>query len=77
MSNAAQENYIDPKENKAVNSSDIQEENSSDSFRKFKLRNGNKVITGNININSLPAMFDQVKDFIKIHIKRCISDNRD
>ena len=64
MSNAAQENYIDPQENKAVNSSDIQEENSLDSLRKFKLRNVNKVIIGSININSLPAMFDQVKEFI-------------
>ena len=64
MSNAAQENYIDPQENKAVNSSDIQEENSLDSLSKFKLRNVNKVIIGSININSLPAMFDQVKEFI-------------
>ena len=64
MSNAAQENYIDPKENKPVNSSNIQEENSLDSLRKLKLRNVNKVIIGNININSLPAKFDQVKEVI-------------
>ena len=64
MSNAAQENYIDPKENKPVNSSNIQEENSLDSLRKLRLRNVNKVIIGNININSLPAKFDQVKEVI-------------
>ena len=51
MSNAAQENYIDPKENKPVNSSNIQEENSLDSLRKLRLRNVNKVIIGNINIS--------------------------
>ena len=64
LSNAAQENYIDPKENKPVNSSNIQEENSLDSLRKLRLRNVNKVIIGNININSLPAKFDQVKEVI-------------
>ena len=64
MSNAAQENYIDPQENKPVNSSNIQEENSLDSLRKLRLRNVNKVIIGNININSLPAKFDQVKEVI-------------
>ena len=42
LSNAAQENYIDPKENKPVNSSNIQEENSLDSLRKLRLRNVNK-----------------------------------
>ena len=64
MSNAAQENYIDPEEYKPVNSSNIQEENSLDSLRKLRLRNVNKVIIGNININSLPAKFDQVKEAI-------------
>ena len=33
LSNAAQENYIDPQENKPVNSSNIHEENSLDSLR--------------------------------------------
>ena len=64
MSNVAQENYIDPKENKPVNSSNIQEENSLDSLRKSRLRNVNKVIIGNINTNPLPANFDQVKEVI-------------
>ena len=64
MSNTAQENYIDPKENKPVNSSNIQEENSLDSLRKSRLRNVNKVIIGNINTNSLPGNFDQVKEVI-------------
>ena len=64
MSNAAQENYIDLQENKPVNSSNIQEENSLDSLRKLRLRNVNKVIIGDININSLPAKFDQVKEVI-------------
>ena len=64
MSNAAQENYIDPKENKPVNSSNIQEENSLDSLRKLRLRNVNKVIIDNININSNSPTFDQVKEVI-------------
>ena len=64
MSNAAQENYIDPKENKSVNSSNIQEESYLDSLRQLRLRNVNKVIIGNININPLPAKFDQVKEVI-------------
>ena len=64
MSNATKENYIDPKEYKPVNSSNIQEENSLDSLRKLRLRNVNKVIIGDININSLPAKFDQVKEVI-------------
>ena len=64
MSTAAQENYINPKEYKPVNSSNIQEENSLDSLRKSRLRNVNKVIIGNINTNSLPANFDQVKEVI-------------
>ena len=48
LSDAAQENYIDHKENKPVNSSNIQEENSLGSLRKLSLRNVNKVIIGNI-----------------------------
>ena len=52
----------DPKENKPVNSCNIQEENSVENLRKLRLRNVNKVIIGNININSLPATFDQVKE---------------
>ena len=64
MSNAAQENYIDLKEYKPVNSSNVQEENSLDSLRKSRLRNVNKVIIGNINTNSLPGNFDQIKEVI-------------
>ena len=36
----------------------------SDDLRKLTLRNGNKVIIGNININFFPAKFDQVKEVI-------------
>ena len=68
MSNAAQENYIDPEEYKPVNSSNIQEENSLDSLRKLRLRNVNKVIIGNLNINSLVARFDQVKEVISKNV---------
>ena len=56
MSKAAQENYIDPKESKPLNSNNIEEENSLDSLRKLRLRDVNKVIIGNININSLPVI---------------------
>ena len=51
-----QENYIDPKESKPLNSNNIEEENSLDSLRKLRLRDVNKVIIGNININSLPVI---------------------
>ena len=61
LNNAAEENCTDPKENKPVNSANIQEENSLDSLRKLRLRNVNKVIIANISITSLPAKFDQVK----------------
>ena len=56
LSKAAQENYIDPKESKPLNSNNIEEENSLDSLRKLRLRDVNKVIIGNININSLPVI---------------------
>ena len=64
MSNAAQESCTDPNENKSVSSSVIQDENSSHSFPKLRLKNVNKVITGNSNINSFPAKFNQVKEVI-------------
>ena len=64
LSNAAQENCTDPKENKPVNSSNIQGENSLDNLRKLRLRDVNKLIIGNINKNFLPAKFDQVKEVI-------------
>ena len=62
--NATQGNCTDPKENKPVNSGNIQEENSLDDLRKLRLKNGNKLIIGNININFLPTKFDQVKEVI-------------
>ena len=37
-------------------------------MRKFRLSNVNKVIVGNININSLSAKFDQVKKVILKHV---------
>ena len=64
MSNTAQENCTDPKKNTPLNSGNIQEENSLDSLRKLRLRNVNKVIIGNININSNSPKFDQVKEVI-------------
>ena len=64
MSNAAQESCTDPNENKSVSSSVIQDENSSHSFPKLRLKNVNKVIIGNSNINSFPAKFNQVKEVI-------------
>ena len=59
LSNAAQRKYIDPKENKPVNSS---------SLRKLRLRNVNKVIICNININSTPDKSEQVKEVILKHV---------
>ena len=37
-------------------------------IKNLRLRNINKVITGNININSLPNKFEQLKEFVKKHI---------
>ena len=62
MSNTAQENVNVVKE--SVTSGNIQEEDSLDDLHKLRLNNVNKVIIGNININSLPAKFDQVKEVI-------------
>ena len=62
MSNTAQENVTVVKE--SVTSGNIQEENCLDDLHKLRLSNVNKVIIGNININSLPATFDQVKEVI-------------
>ena len=47
--NSASKHCTDPKENKPVNSGNIQEENFLDNLRKLRLRNVNKVIIGNIN----------------------------
>ena len=69
MSKAAQENYIDPKESKPLNSNNIEEENSLDSLRKLRLRDVNKVIIGNININSLPVISKNF-DILYIYIYR-------
>ena len=60
MSKAAQENYTDPNENKPLNSSNIQKENSLDRLLKLRLRNVNKVIIRNY----LPAKFEQVQEVI-------------
>ena len=76
MSNAVQENYIDPKQNKPVNSTYIQKENFLDSLRKLRLRNVNKVIIGNININSLPAKFERVKIVILTNVILVITETR-
>ena len=62
MSDTAQENATVVKE--SVTSGNIQEENSLNDLHKLRLSNVNKVIIGNININSRPAKFDQVKEVI-------------
>ena len=62
MNNTAQENITVVK--KSLTSGNIQEENSLDDLHKLRLSNVNKVITDNININSLSAKFDQVKEII-------------
>ena len=62
--NATQGNCTDPKENNPVDSGNIQEENSLDDLRKLRLRNGNKITIGNININFFPAKLEQVKEVV-------------
>ena len=48
----------------SVTSRNIQKENSLDDLHKLRLSNVNKVIIGNINVNSPPTKFDQVKEVI-------------
>ena len=62
MSNTAQEKVTVVKE--SVTSGNVQKENSLHDLHKLRLSNVNKVIIGNININSLPAKFGQVKEVI-------------
>ena len=64
LSNAFKENCTDLMENKPPSSGNVQEKNSLDSYHKVRLRNVNKIITCNININSLPAKFEQAKEVI-------------
>ena len=37
-------------------------------IKKLRIRNPNKVIIGNLNINSLPNKFEQLKDIVTQHI---------
>ena len=37
-------------------------------IKKLRIRNPNKIIIGNLNINSLPNKFEQLKDIVMQHI---------
>ena len=37
-------------------------------IKKLRIRNPNKIIIGNLNINSLPNKFEQLKDIVMLHI---------
>ena len=37
-------------------------------IKKLRIRNPNKIIIGNLNINSLPNKFEQLKDIVTQHI---------
>ena len=37
-------------------------------IKKLRIRNSNKIIIGNLNINSLPNKFEQLKDIVMQHI---------
>ena len=37
-------------------------------IKKLRIRNPNKIIIGNLNINSLPNKFEQLKDIVMQHV---------
>ena len=37
-------------------------------IKKLRIRNPNKIVIGNLNINSLPNKFGQLKDIVMQHI---------
>ena len=58
-------NLVNQTSNKSINvtSPDLLFE-----IKKARIRNPNKIIIGNLNINSLPNKFEQLKDIVMQHI---------
>ena len=61
----ADENKLSDKFDKSINDGFL---DPSSEIENLRLRNINKVIIDNININSLPNKFDQLKELVMKHI---------
>ena len=51
----------------SISSCDLSEEHLFE-IKKLRIRNPNKIIIGNLNINSLPNKFEQLKDIVMQYI---------
>ena len=58
-------NLVYQASNKSIN---VTSPNLLFEFKKLRTRNPNKIIIGNLNINSLPNKFEQLKDIVMQHI---------
>ena len=58
-------NLVIQASNKSIN---VSSPNLLFEIKKLRIRNPNKIIIGNLNINSLPNKFEQLKDIVMQHI---------
>ena len=58
-------NLVNQASNKSIN---VTSPNLLFEIKKLRIRNPNKIIIGNLNINSLPNKFEQLKDIVTQHI---------
>ena len=58
-------NLVNQASNKPIN---VTSPNLLFEIKKLRIRNPNKIIIGNLNINSLPNKFEQLKDIVMQHI---------
>ena len=58
-------NLVNQASNKSINATSP---NLLFEIKKLRIRNPNKIIIGNLNINSLPNKFEQLKDIVMQHI---------
>ena len=58
-------NLLNQANNKSINETSP---NLLFEIKKLRIRNPNKIIIGNLNINSLPNKFEQLKDIVIPHI---------
>ena len=58
-------NLVNQASNKSIN---VTTPNLLFEIKKLRIRNPNKILIGNLNINSLPSKFEQLKDIVMQHI---------
>ena len=58
-------NLVNQTSSKSINATSP---NLLSEIKKLRIRNTNKLITGNLNINSIPNMFEKLKDNVMQHI---------